>query len=60
MANRIEIYQTRPQARKEDASWLDQSGEWARTLETKIGDNPMLCLGVAFAFGLVVGWLVKR
>jgi ElaB/YqjD/DUF883 family membrane-anchored ribosome-binding protein len=59
MANRIEMYQTEPQAREESASWLDTS-EWARSLEEKIGDSPMLCLGVAFAFGLVVGWLVKR
>ena len=60
MANRIEMYQTAPQGAKPAGSWLDNRDEWARMLETKIGDSPMLCLGVAFAFGLVVGWLAKR
>lgn len=59
MANRIEMYQTKPQGREENASWLDTS-EWSRSLEEQIGDKPMLCLGVAFALGLVMGWLVKR
>jgi len=60
MANRIESYtiSTR-QERQEENSWLDKS-QWSEKLETTIGDNPILALGVAFSLGLVLGWLVKR
>ena len=60
MANRIESYTLSTRTERQDEStWLDTS-QWTQKLETTIGEQPIIALGVAFSLGLVLGWLVKR
>lgn len=37
-----------------------QAERWVVTAEQFVAANPGMCLGAAFAAGVILGWLVKR
>jgi ElaB/YqjD/DUF883 family membrane-anchored ribosome-binding protein len=41
-------------------SWGDTAKSWEHSLEDLLAEHPKLAIGAAAAFGLVLGWLVKR
>jgi len=47
--------------RESTGEYLPQRAvDWGRSVTTFIVEHPELCLGIALAFGAVVGVLVKR
>jgi len=56
-----------PQSSREDAtrvgrqtSWSDTAKSWEHNIEDLLAHHPKVAIGAAAAFGLILGWLVKR
>ena len=41
-------------------SWGDTAKSWEHSLEDVLAEHPHVAIVAAAAFGLVLGWLVKR
>lgn len=44
----------------EQAAWREKAKSWEHDLENLLAEHPKIAIGAAAAFGLVLGWLVKR
>jgi ElaB/YqjD/DUF883 family membrane-anchored ribosome-binding protein len=56
-----------PQSSREDAidtgehaSWSNSAKSFEHKIEELLAEHPKLAIGAAAAFGLFLGWLVKR
>ena len=41
-------------------SWSEKAKSWEYDLENLMAEHPKIAIGAATAFGLVLGWMVKR
>ncbi len=45
---------------RERATWSNRAKSWEHSLEGLLAEHPKFALAAAAAFGIALGWIVKR